>query len=463
MTLLLGGKLREHSSAADQERQLEGRIRDRTAKIGVIGQGYVGFPLAQQIAQRGYKVLGYDINGDTVLRCKEINRQRHYEAIISPLGLRSCDVLIVAVPTPTRRTDAGWKPDLSYVVAVVHNIADYLIDASKPRLVILESTYAPGTTRRVVAPLLAERHELGRDVFLGYSPERIDPGNARFNIKNTPKVTSGYDAASARLVHAFYSHVVDRAVAASSMEAAEATKILENSFRFVNITFAQEFDVYCDKIGIASREVVELAATKPFGYMPFYAGPGIGGHCIAEDPYFLYQAMQECQSPSDILAAAVRNHESRGSVIVERIARRLAPRSLVGAHILLIGVSYKPGIGDARRSPAAPIIDLLFREGARVDYYDRFVPRFETLQSIDLATADPHDYDLAVIVTRHPDIDPQRLAATGWAVLDPCVGVVPSSAPVGVVAPVASGTRTPWPSHDAKTDSNNIAAGETVS
>jgi len=423
MSLLLGNKSQSDAFTSKPARQLEMCIDNRTAKVGVIGQGYVGFPLAQQIARRGFKTIGYDINGDTVLRCQNLNRQRKYSVTLSPLGLRSCDVLIVAVPTPTRRTEAGWQPDLSYVLAAVRGIVDYLLDGEKPRLLILESTYAPGTTRNVVAPLIAERYELGKDVFLGYSPERIDPGNTRFTLKNTPKVTSGYDAQAAQLVHAFYSQIVDRAVPASSMEAAEATKILENSFRFVNITFAQEFDAFCEKIGIAAQEVTRLAATKPFGYMPFFAGAGIGGHCIAEDPYFLYQAMLETETQPDILAAAIRNHERRGELIVDRIARRLAPRPLRDARILLLGVSYKPGIGDARRSPAGPIIDLLQRAGAHVAYYDRYVPRFGGLQTIDLKSAQPGEYDLAVIVTRHPDISREALAAAGWHVFDPCADI----------------------------------------
>lgn len=428
MSLLLSNKSRSDAFASEPARQLETRIDNRTAKVGVIGQGYVGFPLAQQIARRGFKTIGYDINGDTVLRCQNLNRQRKYSVTLSPLGLRSCDVLIVAVPTPTRHTDAGRRPDLSHVVAAVRGIVDYLLDTEKPRLLVLESTYAPGTTRNVVAPLVAERYELGKDIFLGYSPERIDPGNARFTIKNTPKVTSGYDTQSTHLVHKFYSQIVDHAVQASSMEVAEATKILENSFRFVNITFAQEFDTFCEKIGIAAQEVTRLAATKPFGYMPFFAGAGIGGHCIAEDPYFLYQAMLDTETQPDILAAAIRNHETRSELIVDRIARLLAPRPLRDTRILLLGVSYKPGIGDARRSPAGPIMELLMQAGAHVAYYDRYVPRFGGLYSIDLKSARPSDYDLAVIITRHPDISREALAAAGWQVVDLCADIPPLQA-----------------------------------
>ena len=416
--LELAGTIPPSGPADAPAQQLAQRISSRRAKVGVIGQGYVGFPLAQRIAQCGFKTFGYDINADTVLRCQQENRFRNYRGALTALELRDCDVIIVAVPTPTRREGDSWTPDLGFVETAARTIAAHMLEHGRCKLVVFESTYAPGTTRRNVAPLLAENFELGRDYLLGYSPERIDPGNTRFSLKNTPKVTSGIDRESARLVQFFYHQFVNDAVAASSMEAAEATKILENSFRFVNITFAHEFDSYCDTIGIRAEEVTNLAATKPFGFMPFYAGPGIGGHCIAEDPYFLYESMQEANSPAPILDAALRNHEARGRVVVERIRRRLGARPLRGARILLLGVSYKPAIGDARRSPAGPILEELLAEGAEVDYHDRYVPRFAGLKSIDLAAAQPEGYDLAVLVTKHPDIDYAGLTRAGWQLFD---------------------------------------------
>ncbi len=421
-------------SVASSHRSLDALIRSRKAMVGVVGQGYVGFPLAQRIAQSGFHTLGFDLNGDTVARCERENSSRRYRAVMTVLALKACDVLIVAVPTPTRFTGTAYEPDLSMVVSAVRSLVSHVLDDRRPRLIVLESTYAPGTTRNVVAPLIAEHYTLGESVFLGYSPERIDPGNTRFHLANTPKVTSGYDAAAAELVQLFYSSFLDRAVPASSMEAAEATKILENTFRFINITFAQEFDAYCDQVGIAAQEVVRLAATKPFGFMPFYAGPGIGGHCIAEDPYFLHQAMVDAGCEASILAAGLRNHENRAAVIVERIARVLG-RPLAGSRILLLGVSYKPDIGDARRSPAMPILQLLEAAGASVDFADPHVPRFAERNAIDLAAADPQDYDLAVLLTEHTSVDYAALEAQGWTIWNAHGRKAPRSAAVAEPRP----------------------------
>ncbi len=398
--------------------ELAQRIKTRWAVVGVVGQGYVGFPLAQRIAACGYQTLGFDVSGATVERCERANRFATYRAVRSAIYLTPCDVIIIAVPTPTRDIEDRREPDLSLVIAAMKTVLLNIPDDDHARLIVLESTYAPGTTRQVIAPLIAAKHDLGDTVALGYSPERIDPGNTTYHLVNTPKVTSGYDEASAYLTHLFYSQIIDRAVPATSMEAAEATKILENTFRFVSITMAQEFDEYCERAGINAREVTDLAATKPFGFMPFYAGPGIGGHCIAEDPYFLFQSMLDQGMEPQILQAAIANHERRPAVIVERIVRRLGGRPIHGARILLLGVSYKPNIGDARRSPAQPILDLLEVEGAIVDYLDPHVPRFAGRTSVKLHEVRPEDYDLAVLITDHDAIDYLAMHEEGWRILD---------------------------------------------
>jgi UDP-N-acetyl-D-glucosamine dehydrogenase len=399
----------------DDVRAFGARLRAKRAVVGVVGQGYVGFPLAQRIAKCGYKTVGFDLNGDTVVRCQEENRSRNYHAAMTVFALQPCDVLIVAVPTPTRFNGVAYEPDLSMVVSAVRSLVKHVLSDGRQRLVILESTYAPGTTRNVVVPLIEEAHTVGETVFVGYSPERIDPGNSRFTLENTPKVTSGYDEASAYLTQLFYSQILERAVAASSMEAAEATKILENTFRFINITFAQEFDTYCEALGVDAHEVTSLASSKPFGFMPFFAGPGIGGHCIAEDPYFLYESMVEEGIQPKILEAAIQNHEGRARVIVDRIARHLG-RPLKGARILLLGVSYKPNIGDARRSPAMPILQLLEAAGASVEYHDEYVARFANRTSVDLPGADPANYHLAVLLTVHTTVDYTAMEAAGWRI-----------------------------------------------
>lgn len=410
----------EHDvTLSDTFAALEKKIKSGRAVVGVVGQGYVGFPLAQRAAQVGYTTFGFDISGATVERCQKMNRFPAYQAVRSAIHLSECDVIIVAVPTPTKDLDDGRRePDLSLVISATRTLLLNLPDDGQGRLLLYESTYAPGTTRNVVAPMVARKHDLGVTVALGYSPERIDPGNQTFHLVNTPKVTSGYDEASAYLTQVFYSQLVERAVPASSMEAAEATKILENTFRFINITFAQEFDQYCERSGLSAREITGLASTKPFGFMPFYAGPGIGGHCIAEDPYYLYYNMLDHGQEAPILREALANHEGRAGVIVERAVRRLGGRPIHGARILLLGVAYKPNIGDPRRSPAQPLVELLEAEGAIVSYADQHVGKFMHRTGIDLSAATPDEYDLAVLVTAHGGIDYQGMVDNGWRILD---------------------------------------------
>jgi UDP-N-acetyl-D-glucosamine dehydrogenase len=395
------------------------RIDKRSAVVGVVGQGYVGFPLAQRVAACGLRVLGYDIDPAALARCSLENASPLYSAAVAPADLRVCDVVIVAVPTPTRpASGGGYEPDLQPVLQATRTLLDTVLCDGRPRLLIYESSYAPGTTRGLIAPLLAERHLLGCDLWLGYSPERIDPGNSRFTLAGTPKLTSGYDADSAALTQRFYAAIVDRPVAASSLEAAEAAKMWENVFRFINIAAAQEFDGYCARAGLNAREISALAATKPFGFMRFDAGAGIGGHCIAEDPYFLYEEMRARGAPAAILGAALANHEQRGAEIAGRIRAALPAGTARGRRILLLGITYKPEVADTRRSQALPILTLLEGEGAIVDYHDPLVPEFAGRRSVDIAAAQPDDYDLAVVLTPHSAIDLTTLAANGWRLYD---------------------------------------------
>jgi UDP-N-acetyl-D-glucosamine dehydrogenase len=397
---------------------LERRIRTKRAVVGVVGQGYVGYPLAQRIAQCGFQAIGFDINASTLERCVASNGSHRYRATGNVDHLQECDVIVVAVPTPTVEDEGRRSPDLSLVVTAIDDVAPVLAASRRERLVVLESTYAPGTTREVVAPRLVGAGHLGHDVFLGYSPERIDPGNEEFDLANTPKVTSGFDERSAELTQLFYSRVVARAVPASSMEAAEATKLLENTFRFINITFAQEFDEYCEQLGLNAREVTMLAGTKPFGFMPFYAGAGIGGHCIAEDPYYLEEAIRRLGQQAEILQAALKNHEARSGVITRRIQERLGRARLEGLRLLLLGVSYKANVGDARQSPAAPLLEQLERLGAIVDFHDPYVTQFAGRTSQRLENLSPNAYDLVVAITHHADFSLQALEDAGWAIFD---------------------------------------------
>lgn len=398
------------------------RIADRTAVVAVVGQGYVGFPLAQAVANAGFRTYGFDTSSETVERRQRENRALGYRAGASLDPLADCDVLVIAVPTPTCNDAAGRSPDLSYVRAALRTTAELHAEHPRPRLVILESTYAPGTTRELAGPLMETAARMGAPLAIGYSPERIDPGNADHALSNTPKIVSGYDAESLELVDRFYAAFIPQTARASSMEAAEAAKMLENAFRFVNITFAQEFDEYCETAGMSAREITALAGTKPFGFMPFYAGPGIGGHCIAEDPYFLRRSMAEAGVAADILDAALSNHESRGDTIVARIARQLAPRPLDGARVLLLGVTYKPDVPDSRRSPATPIWRGLAARGAMVAYHDALAPSWHDSASVDLAAVDPDTYDLAVLITRHSSLDVCGLRAAGWRLYDVSAG-----------------------------------------
>jgi nucleotide sugar dehydrogenase len=394
---------------------LNSAIRSKLAVVGVVGQGYVGFGLAQRAAEAGFETYGLDLQPAVVERSQRENSFDAYLATTDPTVLADCDVILIAVPTPTLEANGGRKSDLSLVEAAGRMVLDQIDKDNRPRLVVCESTYAPGTTRGLLAPIFAEAPEPDR-IAVGYSPERIDPGNTGFPLEDIPKVTSGIDERSADLTRVFYEQIVHEVVPASSMEAAEATKLLENTFRFINIAFAQEFDEYCYSINLSSHEVTRLAATKPFGFMAFHAGAGVGGHCIAEDPYFLYDSMLNASAKTDVLQTAMKNHDSRSEVIVERIKEHLGGRSLEGARILVLGVAYKPNIGDTRRSPAQPVIAWLRRLGATVDYHDPHVPLFDGQASVDLDDRRPTDYDLAVAMVEHAAFDIEALRSNGWSV-----------------------------------------------
>lgn len=397
--------------------QLSRRIQGRDAVVGVVGQGYVGFPLAQEIAAAGFVTYGYDVRQEAVASCLERNRSKRYHAVDSAEFLSRCDVVVVAVPTPTVTAGGRQSPDLSLVVAATRNALAHLADDGGARLLILESTYSPGTTRNVVAPLVKQYFRAGTKIAIGYSPERIDPGNPSFSVSNTPKIVSGLDDVASDLTRVFYEQFIHQVVEASSVEAAEAAKMLENTFRFINIAFAQEFDEYCAAAGLNSREVTELAATKPFGYMPFFAGAGIGGHCIAEDPYFLLETMREAGSPAGLLEAAVANHESRARLLADRVQAAL-PGDLRGVRVLLLGVSYKPEIADTRKSPALGILRELEARGASVSFADPYVAEFAGRRSLPVAMVSSREFDIAVLVTAHRCFSAEELRAHGWPLVD---------------------------------------------
>jgi len=409
------------SATGDLPAPLDGllrRIHSRTATVAVLGQGYVGFPLAQRAAERGFPTIGIDASEAVKRRCDGMNVHASYRASFEMADISSSEVVVVAVPTPTQDEGDVRRPDLAYVRSALDAVGRYPHREGRARLVVVESTYAPGTTRALAREYLGANGELGETLAVGYSPERIDPGNSHYSVDNIPKVVSGLCGASAQLVKEFYDAIVDQTVPASSVEAAEACKLLENTFRFVNITFAQEFEQYCNAIGVSAREATELAATKPFGYMRFHAGPGIGGHCIAEDPYFLYEAMLSARIQPGVLRSALDNHESRAQVLVDRIAAH-AGGTVREKKIVLLGVSYKPGVADTRRSPASAIRKELLERGAIVSYHDPLVPLFENLESLSIDTESPTNHDLAVVVMKHASLDVAGMRSSGWRVFDP--------------------------------------------
>ncbi len=396
-------------------RALRGKIASHSATVAVIGQGYVGFPLAQRIAEKGFVTLGIDSSPEVEQRCRGMNVHESYRATRDPRWLKNADVVVVAVPTPTIDTDKGRMPDLSNVRDAMDAIRQQWQTVIDGQLIIIESTYAPGTTRALIGELFSGRI-IGKDLAVGYSPERIDPGNAHFSVDNIPKVVSGLDEASLLLTREFYDCIVDETVPATAVEAAEACKLLENTFRFINITFAQEFEEYCSRLGISAREATDLAATKPFGFMKFVAGAGIGGHCIAEDPYFLFDSMLQAGIEPKILASSLNNHELRAANLVGRVGKRLG--GLADKRVLLLGVTYKPDVADTRRSPAAPILAELIAHGATVSFYDPLVQTFEGLRSTSLESASER-FDLAVLVTAHTAFNIQSMRSAGLRIFDP--------------------------------------------
>jgi UDP-N-acetyl-D-glucosamine dehydrogenase len=429
--------------------RLKRRIERAGIRAGVIGLGYVGLPLAVQLARAGYSVVGFDTDerkvetiergasyipdvGDTDLA--ELVGANRLHATSDFAELARLDTVNICVPTPLRKTK---DPDVSFMVAAVEQVAKYLHPGM---LVILESTTYPGTTEELVRPMLeATGLRAGRDFFLAFSPERIDPGNATFNTANVPKVVGGTTPACAALASALYARAIERVVAVGSTQAAEMVKLLENTFRAVNIGLVNEIAMMCDTLGIDVWEVVGAAATKPFGFMPFYPGPGLGGHCIPIDPFYLsWKAKQSGFDARFIeLAGEVNGHMPH--YVVGKITESLnASRKAVnGARVLVLGVAYKRDIDDVRESPALDVMKLLREKGADVVYSDPHVPSLtaeawggpQTLTSLALDRQALESCDCAVVITDHRAFDYEFIARH-------CRNIVDTrNALQGVVAP----------------------------
>lgn len=413
--------------------QLMEKITGGRAVCAVVGLGYVGLPLAVNLAKAGYQVLGFDLQQE---RADRVNACNSYIGDVPSCALREvrdkltatcdfsrlggCDCAIICVPTPL---DAYRQPDISYVKNSAGTIAQY---AHPGMLVILESTTYPGTTQEVVAPLFTNRgFVVGADLFLAFSPERVDPGNQVYRTGNTPKIVGGCTPHCTRLACALYQKALDAPVIpVSSPKVAEMEKILENTFRCVNIALANEMAVICHKMGIPVWEVIDAAATKPYGFMPFYPGPGLGGHCIPIDPFYLSWKAKQYGCSASLIEAAGEVNRSMPAYVVDRLtcALNLYRKPVNGSKILALGAAYKADIGDLRESPALSVIRCLIQLGADVTVCDPFFDSIpldgRRLPCVPLTDQLLEETDAAVILTAHSAFDPEQIARNARLVLD---------------------------------------------
>lgn len=411
------------------------KIETREAKIGVVGLGYVGLPLAVEFAGAGFSVLGFETAAEKV---KQLMAGRSYvgdvpdEQLAEPVKahrltatldfgrLSEVDAICICVPTPLGKTG---DPDVSYIMSVTDSIGRSIRDG---QLVVLESTTYPGTTRELLLPALTDgdRLRVGVDFFLAFSPERVDPGNPVWKISNTPKVVGGITPACAEVTRALYSTIIEQVVAVSSTEAAELTKLLENTFRSVNIALANEMQVVCDKLGVDVWEVIAAAESKPFGFMKFTPGPGLGGHCIPVDPHYLSWKMKTLDYKTRLIELASEINSEMPRYVTEKAADLLNRdgKPVKGSAILIIGAAYKRDTDDTRESPALDVIQLLAAKGAQVKYHDPLVPSLrhegQDLGSVPLDERLVADSDVIVIVTDHSGVDYDLIRRSGRPVLD---------------------------------------------
>ena len=410
------------------------RIATHTARLTIIGQGYVGLPLAVEFAKAGFAVAGLDADPDRVaalatgrshvpdVRSDELQallRAGRYQATGEPAVLADSDAVLICVPTPLRKSK---DPDISYVVAASREVATRFRPG---QLIILESTTYPGTTEELLLPLFQENGaRIGEDLFLAFSPERIDPGNPTFRVKDIPKVVGGLTSTCTSLAAALYREIVPRVHEVSTPRVAELAKLYENVFRNVNIALANEFSLMCRHLGVSTREVIDAAATKPFGFMPFYPGPGIGGHCIPVDPLYLSWKMRLTGYEARFISLADEINRAMPGHVLSLVCDALNERgrALKGARILVLGVAYKRGIGDTRESPAYEIISTLRRKGARISYADPHVPTY-AVDGMELKAVDPtaealRGADCVLVLADHPEFDYEMIAREGRLIVD---------------------------------------------
>jgi UDP-N-acetyl-D-glucosamine dehydrogenase len=410
--------------------EFEKKIKDKKTKIGIIGMGYIGIPLGLEFAGTGFSVTGFDkdsarvkeINsGKQVMKhipaksMKEFVKKNNGSSTTEFSEIRDMDCLIICVPTPL---DEHEQPDMSYIESASKEIGKNL---RKGQLIVLESTTYPGTTREIVKPILEKsKLEAGKDFFLAYSPEREDPGNKEFSVSAIPKVMGGLTDNCLRLTSNLYKNIVSETVEVSSLETAEATKLMENIFRAVNIAMVNELKLIFSRMGINIWEVIDAAKTKPFGFMPFYPGPGMGGHCIPIDPFYLSWKAKEYNTEAKFIELAGEINRKMTEHIVHRIGRSLNDdkKSIRGSKILIVGVAYKKDIDDIRESPALRIMDLLKYKGAKITYHDPNVKNVGPLKSLDLTQNTINEQDAIVITTDHTNIDYKSLGKHAKLIVD---------------------------------------------
>jgi len=415
-------------------KNLKEKILNKKAKIGIIGLGYVGLPLAMAFIKKGFKVYGLDIDKD---RIKRLNSGKSYILDVSSAELkeamanegfsvtadfsriRESDAVIICVPTPLYKTK---EPDVSYIVSAVNSIKKYM---KRGQIVVLESTTYPGTTEEVMLPILESGGlKEGRDFYLAFSPERIDPGNKKYDTKNTPKIIGGISRGSTEIAKLLYEQAIDTVVPVSSSKVAEMVKLLENTFRIVNIGMVNELMLMCDKLGIDVWEVIDAAKTKPYGFMPFYPGPGVGGHCIPVDPIYLSWKARMHGFEARFIDLASQVNSEMPHYVVSKVIEGLnnQRKPLKCSRVMVIGAAYKKDVKDLRESPALEIIDQLIKKGALVSYYDPYLPYLKihgiNLKGVPFNKDSFKDSDCVVIVADHSNIDYKFIAKNSKLVVD---------------------------------------------
>jgi len=413
---------------------LKEKLEGRNATAAVIGLGYVGLPLAMEIAAAGFKVVGIDLDPNKIADLREgksyildVPSAKVAKAVNAGKfipttdfsALRDVDAVSICVPTPLSKSR---DPDISFILAATEEIRKYLHNG---QLIVLESTTYPGTTEELILPELETSDlRVGSDFFLAFSPERIDPGNASFNTHNTPKIVGGITRNCGDMAHIFYSQFIERVIPVSSSKCAEMVKLLENTFRSINIGMINEMALMCDLLGVDVYEVIDAAATKPFGFSPFYPGPGLGGHCIPIDPHYLAWKLKALNFQARFIGLAAEINGMMPSVVVTMVADGLNQhsKSIKGSKIMILGVAYKKNVSDCRESPALDVMRLLSQKGAVLSYNDPFVPSMrlnaEALRSVDLSPEIVANQDCLIILTDHSTYDFRGIVASAKLMID---------------------------------------------